>query len=238
MDTILLQEINPQIDTWDVIVRLFLSFVAGLIIGIERGRHKQVLSLRPHILIAVGSTLVMLISIYLPQIFGADKNYDPGRIAAQVVSGIGFLGAGAIIRMGVNVKGLTTATTIWVASAIGLAIGAGFYFAALIAVVIILLVLIFIDFLEKNVFRESLYKVVTVKYEGMDNRKEDVVSILKKHQVRILTINVEKDFEKNVTKMHFQVHIAMHEDTEIMCNEISGVFESGQIRAVEFETME
>lgn len=238
MDTIFLQEINPQIDTWDVIVRLFLSFVAGLIIGIERGRHKQVLSLRPHILIAVGSTLVMLISIYLPQIFGADKNYDPGRIAAQVVSGIGFLGAGAIIRMGVNVKGLTTATTIWVASAIGLAIGAGFYLAALIAVVIIMLVLIFIDFLEKNVFRESLYKVVTVKYEGMDNRKEDVVSILKKHQVRILTINVEKDFEKNVTKMHFQVHIAMHADTEVMCNQISGVFESGQIRAVEFETME
>ncbi|MPN12103.1 hypothetical protein SDC9_159415 [bioreactor metagenome] len=140
--------------------------------------------------------------------------------------------------MGVNVKGLTTATTIWVASAIGLAIGAGFYLAALIAVVIIMLVLIFIDFLEKNVFRESLYKVVTVKYEGMDNRKEDVVSILKKHQVRILTINVEKDFEKNVTKMHFQVHIAMHADTEVMCNQISGVFESGQIRAVEFETME
>ncbi|HBG69473.1 MAG TPA: magnesium transporter MgtC [Bacteroidales bacterium] len=238
MDNLFLQEMNPQIDTWDVILRLFLSFAAGLIIGIERGRHKQVLSLRPHILIAVGSTLVMLISIYMPQVFGADKNYDPGRIAAQVVSGIGFLGAGAIIRMGVNVKGLTTATTIWVASAIGLAIGAGFYFAALIAVIIILLVLILIDFLEKNVFRESLYKVVTVKYTGVDNRKEDVVAILKRHQVRILTINIEKDFEKQFTKMHFQVQIVMHADSEIMCNQISEVFAPGNLRSVEFETME
>ncbi|KAF5049962.1 Protein SapB [anaerobic digester metagenome] len=238
MDNLFLQELDPQIDSWDVILRLFLSFVAGLIIGIERGRHKQVLSLRPHILIAVGSTLVMLISIYMPQIFGADKNYDPGRIAAQVVSGIGFLGAGAIIRMGVNVKGLTTATTIWVASAIGLAIGAGFYLAAMIAVIVILLVLIFIDYLEKNVFRESLYKVVTVKFEGLDDRKEDVVAVLKKHQVRILTINVEKDFEKQQTKMYFQVHIAMHADTEIMCNQISDTFAAGNLRFVGFETME
>ncbi|HPF00425.1 MAG: MgtC/SapB family protein [Bacteroidales bacterium] len=238
MNSIFLQELDPQIDTWDVILRLFLSFIAGLIIGIERGRHKQVLSLRPHILIAVGSTLVMLISIYMPQVFGADKNYDPGRIAAQVVSGIGFLGAGAIIRMGVNVKGLTTATTIWVASAIGLAIGAGFYLAALFAVVAILLVLIFIDHLEKNVFRESLYKVVTVKFDGVEDRKEDVVAVLKKHQVRILTINTEKDFDKQQSRLYFQVHIAMHADTEKICNQISDMFGPGHLKFVGFETME
>jgi len=238
MDTIILQDVNPQIDTWDVILRLFLSFAAGLVIGIERGRHKQVLSLRPHILIAVGSTLVMLISIYMPQVFGADKNYDPGRIAAQVVSGIGFLGAGAIIRMGVNVKGLTTATTIWVASAIGLAIGAGFYLAALVAVVVILLVLIFIDYLEKNVFRESLYKVITVKYDGLNNRKEDVVAVLKKHQVRILTINIEKEYDRQISKMRFQVHIVMHADTEKICNEIAEIFAGEGLKSVDFETME
>ena len=238
MDNMILQELNPQIDTWDVILRLFLSFAAGLIIGIERGRHKQVLSLRPHILIAVGSTLVMLISIYMPQIFGADKNYDPGRIAAQVVSGIGFLGAGAIIRMGVNVKGLTTATTIWVASAIGLAIGAGFYLAALVAVVIILLVLIFIDYLEKNVFRESLYKVLSVKYTGIGDRKEDVITVLKKHQIRILTINIEKDYEKKISKIRYQIHIAMHADTEKICSEIALLFSEGDLKSVEFETME
>jgi putative Mg2+ transporter-C (MgtC) family protein len=194
--------------------------------------------LRPHILIAVGSTLLMLVSIYIPQVFGVDKNYDPGRIAAQVVSGIGFLGAGAIIRMGVNVKGLTTATTIWVASAIGLAIGAGFYLAALVATITILFVLIFIDRIEKKIFSESLYKVLTVKFEGLDNRKDEVENILKVHKARIFTVNIEKDFEKKQTKMYFQIHIPMRADTEDICNEISVLFEGKYLRFVGFETME
>lgn len=229
---------SMEIGSWDIVLRLFLSFVAGLIIGIERGRHKQILSLRPHILIAVGSTLVMLISIYLPQEFGFDKNYDPGRIAAQVVSGIGFLGAGAIIKMGVNVKGITTATTIWVAAAIGLAIGAGFYFAAMITVVIILLVLILIDILEKSFFRESLYKVIHISYLGLDDKKETVVEMLKQNHVRLLTINVEKDFEKKQSTIHFHVHIAMHADTELLCSQIAALFDSSSIRYVQFQTME
>ncbi len=229
---------SMEIGSWDIVLRLFLSFVAGFIIGIERGRHKQILSLRPHILIALGSTLVMLISIYLPQQFGFDKNYDPSRIAAQVVSGIGFLGAGAIIKMGVNVKGLTTATTIWVAAAIGLAIGAGFYFAAMVSVVIILLVLILIDQLEKSIFRESLYKVIHISYLGLDDKKEVVVEMLKQNHVRMITINVEKDFEKKLSTIHFHVHIAMHADTELLCAQIAALFDADQIRYVQFQTME
>ncbi|NLL28748.1 MAG: MgtC/SapB family protein [Bacteroidales bacterium] len=234
----LLFQSSSTITTFDVIIRILLSFAAGFAIGIERGRHRQVLSIRPYTLITIGSTLVMLVSIYISQEFGTEKNYDPGRIAAQVVSGIGFLGAGAIIRMGVNVKGLTTAAAIWVASAIGLAIGAGFYFAALVGVIAILIVLIFVDAIEKIFFIESLYKNLTVRYSGLEDRKEDVLATLKKYQLRVLTTNVKKDFEKGNTTLKLQVNIAAKADTEAICNQISEIFNDGTILYIDFNNME
>lgn len=234
----LLFQSSSTITTFDVIIRILLSFAAGFAIGIERGRHRQVLSLRPYILITIGSTLVMLVSIYISQEFGTEKNYDPGRIAAQVVSGIGFLGAGAIIRMGVNVKGLTTAAAIWVASAIGLTIGAGFYFAALVGVIAILIVLISIDAVEKAFFIESLYKTLNIKYSGLENRKEDVLEVLKNYQMRVLTVNVKKDFENNNTDLKLQVNIAAKADTEAICKQISEVFSKESILSIDFNNME
>ena len=120
---------SPLILTeFDMILRLCLSFIAGAIIGFERSSRRQAAGLRTHILIATGATLLMLLSIYLPQQFSsAHRAGDPGRIAAQVVSGIGFLGAGAIIRLGNNVRGLTTAASLWFVAAVGLAIGGGMF---------------------------------------------------------------------------------------------------------------
>lgn len=100
-----------------IVVRLLLSFVSGLAIGLERSSKLQAAGLRTHTLICVGATGVMLLSLCVSEITG-DHIGDPGRIAAQVVSGMGFLGGGAILKMGANVKGLTTATTIWVTAGI------------------------------------------------------------------------------------------------------------------------
>ena len=110
-----LQEIagSTEISFETAMLRLLVSFVAGMLIGVEREAHSQPAGMRTHILISLGSTLAMLLSIYIPQTFTGFQNGDPGRIAAQVVTGIGFLGAGAILRFGVNVKGLTTAASIW-----------------------------------------------------------------------------------------------------------------------------
>jgi len=110
---------------YDMILRLVLGFLAGGLIGLERSSRRQVAGLRTHILIATGATLLMLLSIYIPQQFNPQGNNDPGRIAAQVVSGIGFLGAGAIIRLGNSIRGLTTAASLWFVAAVGLAVGAG-----------------------------------------------------------------------------------------------------------------
>src|SRR5512137_1406038 len=102
---------STEINSGTAALRLAVSFFAGLLIGIEREAHSQPAGMRTHILISLGSTLAMLLSIYIPQQFPNFQNGDPGRIAAQVVTGIGFLGAGAILRIGGNVKGLTTAAS-------------------------------------------------------------------------------------------------------------------------------
>ena len=150
------------IDSSVVCLRLIISAVIGGAIGFEREIRDHPAGFRTHILISIGSTLLMLLSIYIPQTYHQFQNGDPGRIAAQVVSGIGFLGAGAIIRLGVNVRGLTTAASIWVVAGIGLAIGGGMYLAAVIAAVLTLLALVFLDVVKKNLTRHRSFKFIKI----------------------------------------------------------------------------
>jgi len=136
----------------DIVIRLSLAFVAGAIIGFERSSRRQVAGLRTHILISVGAALLMILSIWLPQQIGSG---DPGRIAAQVVSGMGFLGAGAIIRLGYNIRGLTTAASLWLIAAIGMTIGAGLFIAAGTAAFLALIALFILNKVEKKIFPDD-----------------------------------------------------------------------------------
>jgi putative Mg2+ transporter-C (MgtC) family protein len=154
---------STEINTGTTLLRLGFSFVAGALIGYEREAHRQPAGIKTHMLICIGSTLVMLLSIYIPQTYQNFQNGDPGRIAAQVISGIGFIGAGAILRMGINVRGLTTAASIWAVAAIGLAIGAGMFLPATLAVGLILIVLIVVEQLEKYFFTPLNLKIIAVK---------------------------------------------------------------------------
>ncbi len=119
-----------MITDMQVIVRLALAAVLGGLVGIEREKHnKKIAGFRTHILVCVGSALIMLTSLYIFEIYSNNVAVDPSRIAAGVVTGIGFLGAGTIIRSGASVMGLTTAASLWAVSGIGLAVGCGFYVA-------------------------------------------------------------------------------------------------------------
>ncbi len=131
--------LSPQ-DTL-MITRLFLATFLASFIGIEREIHGKVAGFRTHALVSLGSALIMLISIDLSAAYRGVTEVDPSRIAAQVVSGIGFLGAGAIIRFRTGITGLTTAASLWVAAGVGLACGAGFFKPALVATLLTLLVL-------------------------------------------------------------------------------------------------
>ncbi len=113
-----------------VVWRLFIAAALGGAIGFEREKHnKRMAGFRTHILVSIGSALIMLVSMHLFEIYVGKAPVDPARIAAGVVTGIGFLGAGTIIRSGESVRGLTTAASLWTVSGIGLAIGCGFYIA-------------------------------------------------------------------------------------------------------------
>jgi putative Mg2+ transporter-C (MgtC) family protein len=122
---------SPTIGWAEVLLRLFVAAALGAAIGLEREWRERQAGLRTHLLVCVGSALFTLVSAYGFSEWGA--RVDPTRIAAQIVTGIGFLGAGAIIRQGLSVRGLTTAATLWLVAAIGMAVGAGYWEGALIA---------------------------------------------------------------------------------------------------------
>jgi putative Mg2+ transporter-C (MgtC) family protein len=180
----------------DFAIRLGLGFLAGAIIGIERASRRQVAGLRTHILISTGATLLMLLSIWLPQEYIGLKNGDPGRIAAQVVSGIGFLGAGAIIRLGNNIRGLTTAASLWLIAAVGMAVGAGMFLAAGITVGITLITLIVLGKLEKVFFPSTRNKVLELSYKDSSPTTKVAVDILKSFGIRSQSVDVAQSTGK------------------------------------------
>lgn len=189
---------NNELSLNTTLLRLGFAFLAGAIIGLERETNRQPAGLKTHILICVGSTLIMLLSVYIPQTYGKFGNADPGRIAAQVISGIGFIGAGAILRMGINVRGLTTASSIWAIAAIGLAIGAGMYLAATITIVLILFVLIIVEQLERHFFTPLNIKILTINTES-SSTDEIIKAFLHKKHIRLIDVNTAFSKKKQYT---------------------------------------
>jgi putative Mg2+ transporter-C (MgtC) family protein len=196
---------------FDMILRLFLSFLAGGIIGLERSSRRQVAGLRTHILIATGATLLMLLSIYIPQQFTPQRTGDPGRIAAQVVSGIGFLGAGAIIRLGNSIRGLTTAASLWFIAAVGLAIGAGMFLVAAVAETIGIITLMFLFLFEKKLFPFERFKLLEVSYHKnpMNNPVDvkEAMKIIKNAGILVQSTDFNQGSEKKGAKLRLLIRI-------------------------------
>ncbi|KRF05990.1 magnesium transporter MgtC [Paenibacillus sp. Soil766] len=144
-----------QISHLDLIIRMVLAVILGGLIGLEREWNNHAAGFRTHILVCLGSATIMLLSEYGFSEFVNEANVriDPSRLAAQVVSGIGFLGAGAILRNGNVIKGLTTAASVWLVAAIGLSVGAGFITGALVCTFLVLISLYVLNKLEKHIIR-------------------------------------------------------------------------------------
>jgi putative Mg2+ transporter-C (MgtC) family protein len=138
----------------EMIIRLLLTLVLSGLIGLERQMHRRMAGLRTHILVSLGSCLIMLASVYVFGIYRTMVGLDPMRLAAGVITGIGFLGAGTIIREREGVKGLTTAASLWVVAGIGLAVGCGFYSAAIFTTILALITLFFLRYFEAIVFEK------------------------------------------------------------------------------------
>ena len=177
----------------------------GSIVGYERKTKGQTAGIRTFALISMGATLAMLISIYVPQEYLGLKNGDPGRIAAQVLSGIGFLGAGAIIQMKGSVRGLTTAAGIWIVATIGLAVGVGLYTLSIVATALIMVVLVQVEKFEhrKNMGAQS--RIIRMKIDGVIEDINPYKSELLKENVTLVNVYVEYDYAEKFTNLNLFV---------------------------------
>lgn len=185
--------------------KLFLSLCLGAMIGFERRYKGQVAGMRTFALIAMGACLAMLISTYLSHEVLGIKSGDPGRIAAQVISGIGFLGAGAIIQMKGAVRGLTTAAGIWVTACVGLAIGAGMYEIAVGAAFFILFLLFIFEALEKWILKGTESQIVRVKVGKIVSDTTPYKEIFKKNGVHVSREYFRYDYTQDTTTINFMV---------------------------------
>jgi putative Mg2+ transporter-C (MgtC) family protein len=211
------------ITEWDMGIRLLLGFAAGAILGFERSSRRQVAGLRTHILISLGATLLMLLSIWIPQEFMDSSSGDPGRIAAQVVSGIGFLGAGAIIRLGNNIRGLTTAASLWFVAAVGLAVGAGMYFAAAIAEVIGFITLLLLGKFERKIFPAERLKILEIFYKHSVPDTDEAMNILKSSKIRLQSINIIHGSKSKGTRLRLLVGIPSSADIATIAHSIKSL---------------
>lgn len=172
-----------------VVKRLVLSALLGGVIGYEREINNRPAGLRTHILVSLGSTLIMLISIDGFGQLNFAKPADPARLAAQVVSGIGFLGAGTILRDGSNVRGLTTAASLWVNAGIGLAIGAGYYIGGVLTTAMVLLTLMW-----TNVFSRRTEENRSLSFNILSDSEcgfmEQIEKVCQDHSLYIKDIHI------------------------------------------------
>ena len=171
------------------IIALVLSTVLCSVIGIERERRGRTAGLRTHLLVGVGSTLLMIVSIYgFPQVFGEHR--DVARLAAQIIAGVGFLGAGAIIHRSSGTRGLTTAATIWIVMAIGLACGSFNFILAIVGTLLIIVIL--------TVFR---------KLESRLTKKTPMLIVRSKAGVAVIAniMRVAQEFDCTITDLHSEL---------------------------------
>ena len=139
----------------DMMARILVAVFLSAMIGLEREMWRHEAGLRTHILVCVGSTLIMLTSLHVFDIYKAQAPLDPTRIAAGVITGIGFLGAGTIMRSPEGVRGLTTASSLWVVAALGLSVGCGFFKASIFVTFIVLVVLLLLRRFEKRLLKKG-----------------------------------------------------------------------------------
>ena len=217
------------LDYIDILLKLLVAAILGSIIGLERNIHGRPAGLRTHLLVSLGAAnfviLSELISSIPPEIIG-DKHFftDPSRIAAQVVTGIGFLGAGVIIKDGLSVRGLTTAASLWVSASIGMASGAGYYLIGIMTTIIALTGLILFQYIEKLYSRDSFYYLV-LNIPNKTNIKE-LPNYIKHPSIVSFNYDFEKNYETDSCKVKFSINVKKKRNSEKIILEVINQIES------------
>lgn len=196
---------SVEVDTLSSCYKLILAMVFGAMVGYERKRKGQTAGVRTFSLISMGAALAMILSIYVPQEYLGLKNGDPGRIAAQVVTGVGFLGAGAIIQMRGSVRGLTTAAGIWMVAAIGMAVGVGLYWLSFVATILILFILVQLERIEHRISLGSQARIIRLRVGVIVEDIEVYREALAQHRVSLTSYFLEYDYTASETRLNILV---------------------------------
>ncbi len=189
---------------YHVMIKLSLALVIGGAIGYEREYVSRPAGLRTHAIVCIGAALIQIISLNYQADIGAAGTYDPFRLGAQVISGIGFLGAGTIIKEGATVKGLTTAASIWTVACLGLAVGSGLYYESVLAAVFLIVALKGLKRVENYLLRNKKSMALEVITASMADNISKISGIIEQKKIHIISVSV--DYSKDeVLKILFLV---------------------------------
>jgi putative Mg2+ transporter-C (MgtC) family protein len=210
--------------------RLCLAAFLGGLVGLEREVHSQPAGLRTHMVVSLGSCLMMLVSLYMAQL--GPTPGDPGRIAAQVVTGIGFLGAGAIMRFGMSVKGLTTAACLWTVAGIGLAAGCGYWKAAVATTLLTLGATFLLQKVEKSFFQARSYRKFVVHAKDTPGLVGRLEEIIEKASMGIREVDIQRDLVEK--KLQVSILASCPENADV--DKLSSAFSTlSEVEKVEID---
>jgi len=194
----------------EVIVRICLAGLLGALVGIEREIHGRPAGFRTHLLVSLGACLMMLVSehfYFKYQQLASESvvRLDPARVAAQIVTGIGFLGAGAIIKESHSVRGLTTAACLWVVAGIGMAVGCGMYAAALLVTAVALFSLLLLKRIER-LMRKERYRVLEISCDDHPDTFPMLLEFLRQNDLRLVDCGVER--QASSAEIHYRLIVS------------------------------
>ncbi|MCK8826271.1 MgtC/SapB family protein [Natroniella acetigena] len=206
----------------EIVSRLLLACLLGGLVGLERERSYRPAGFRTYILVAVGSTLIMTVSLKVPLLYEGvlSDPGDPGRIAAQVISGIGFLGAGTIIREGFSVTGLTTAAGLWTVAGIGLAVGAGFYLNAVIATILVMITLTLLMQVDFRLYNSQKLYSLRIKIFDQVGSLGKIASVLGENEIQITDTCIEHCYKE---ANNVYINLKIQKSEEVDQNQLIGV---------------
>ena len=210
-----------MVSNYEILFRLFLAAILGAVVGLEREVHGRPAGIRTYLLLCMGSALIMVVSELLFFKYEAKGltdilRADPGRIAAQAITGIGFLGAGVILRYKDTIRGLTTAAAIWVACAVGLAIGAGFYLFGSAVTALTLFSLVGLKTFERRL-KKDWYKEMTVVSRDEAGQLNHIQEIITKNNFEIVNFGLKKDLERKEVRASFLLRVrAVHPSRQVL----------------------
>jgi putative Mg2+ transporter-C (MgtC) family protein len=213
-----------MISETQIILRVLVGAILGAAVGYERERQDQPAGLRTHMILVIGSTLAMVLSVNLGYLFARPGTpADPARLAAQVISGIGFLGAGAILRYGFTVKGLTTATSLWTMAIVGMTVGAGYYLIGVVTTGLMLVVLTLLNILENRFVRTTIQRFLSIEASYKKGVVKNVRHIIEEFSDSVASFNIQKSIKDKRMRIQIVARISREKKLEDLIDALSDI---------------